>query len=318
MGAFQERAPLEQLFDLSQPGALGNVEELATMCLFHGGQAPFESAPATLVRLHTRRFCAVHLLPPDLVEATSEWRRPPIQVQRQLHHSNTFYSVLNWYRGRFAMEQSALTQLDIDNHPVAALLCELCAGFYNLGWNVGTGGGVSVQEPDSDLIFLSPSGVHKERMKPADLFVYHVGTSGYVYKPSGKRPSASSAIFLWLHEHHGARSVIHTHSLYANLATKGEIGWTISDQEYIKGIPRYDSGVMLSNTDQLFVPVIDNQATEDRLLPDLRKALDVRPEAACVLVKNHGAYHFGRDIWKCKAQAECLEYLFELSFRMAR
>lgn len=208
--------------------------------------------------------------------------------------------------------------LAVESHPVATLLCELCAGFYHLGWNVGTGGGVSIQAPGSDLIFLSPSGVHKERMKETDLFVFNSSIKEYIYSPPGKKPSASTPLFLWLHQHHGAGSVIHTHSLYSNLATIKANPWSITGQEYIKGLPLYSSGFMLQNSDVLQIPIIPNQLTEDKLLPALQEATQEFPDAPCVLVQNHGAYHFGRDIWKCKAQAECLEYLFELGYRMGK
>lgn len=207
--------------------------------------------------------------------------------------------------------------MDFASHSTAQLLCELCQAFYSLGWNMGTGGGVSIQAPESSLIFLSPSGVHKERMQPEDLFVYDSVATKYIYQPPNKKPSASSVLFLWLHEHHGAGAVIHTHSMYSNLVTRRtSVHWKINDQEYIKGIPSYTANQMLQNTDELRLPIIPNEATEDLLLPALAKACEEDPAAACVLVKNHGAYHFGRDIWKCKAQAECLEYLFELDWRI--
>lgn len=37
------------------------------------------------------------------------------------------------------------------------------------GWVSGTGGGISVKA--GDKIVMAPSGVQKERMKPADMFV---------------------------------------------------------------------------------------------------------------------------------------------------
>lgn len=209
------------------------------------------------------------------------------------------------------------SQETMESHATAILLCDLCAGFYLHGWNMGTGGGVSIQEPDTPLIFLSPSGVHKERMKPADLFLYSTESREYIYKPQGKQPSASAVLFLWLHEHHGAGAVIHTHSMYANLVTRRNAGpWTITGQEYIKGIPNWSTHRMLRNDETLYVPIIENRPTEDQLLPALKECTLQNPDSACVLVRNHGAYHFGKDIWKCKSQTECLEYLFELGWRM--
>lgn len=228
----------------------------------------------------------------------------------------------------------SLSAEDVKSHSVAILLCELCVGFYKLKWNLGTGGGISIQEPGSSLIFLSPSGIHKERMLPTDLFVYDCNRRRYIYVPAEhRRPSASSVLFLWLHEHHGAGAVIHTHSMYSNLATQdkqrhkelengqrhqgldgGTEVWSTADQEYIKGIPRWTTGKMMNNDDDLNVPIIGNRSTEDELLPDLTQAIALQPDTTCVLVRKHGAYHFGKDIWKCKAQTECLEYLFELEW----
>ena len=49
------------------------------------------------------------------------------------------------------------------------LICELCHTFYLQGWVGGTGGGMSIKT--DDLIVMAPSGVQKERMIPADMFV---------------------------------------------------------------------------------------------------------------------------------------------------
>ena len=201
----------------------------------------------------------------------------------------------------------------LDEEPAAILLCQLAAQFYTLGWNLGTGGGISIQ--DQKLLFLSPSGVHKERMKPSDCFIWDSDAQDYIEVPEGKRPSASSVLFIWLHEHHGAGCVIHTHSLYSNLASRSGV-FEISDQEYIKGLPDYQTGKMLKNTDTLRIPVIENKPTEDMLLEDLMTCAKRYPQAPCILVRNHGAYHFGKDAMSCKAQAECLEYLFELDWKI--
>lgn len=214
-------------------------------------------------------------------------------------------------------------------HPAAIMLCDLSKKFYDLKWNMGTGGGVSMQMPGSPLILLSPSGIHKELMQPIDLFVWDTRAQDYVYRPAGGRsPSASSVLFLWLHEKHGAGAVIHTHSLYSNLATgvRSTAGhwdddahyWSIAHQEYVKAIPNWSTGKARTNYERFLVPIIRNQATEDQLFPEMVKVLKEVPDTPCFLVKDHGAYHFGRDMGNCKAQAECIEYLFELSFHLQR
>ncbi|CAB3992731.1 Methylthioribulose-1-phosphate dehydratase, partial [Paramuricea clavata] len=49
------------------------------------------------------------------------------------------------------------------------LIPELLRQFYHMDWVTGTGGGISIKHGNE--IFIAPSGVHKERVKPEDLFV---------------------------------------------------------------------------------------------------------------------------------------------------
>ena len=55
------------------------------------------------------------------------------------------------------------------------LVAELCKLFYDQGWVSGTGGGISircsVKDDSSTRLVMAPSGVQKERMMPADMFV---------------------------------------------------------------------------------------------------------------------------------------------------
>lgn len=66
-------------------------------------------------------------------------------------------------------------------HP-ANHIASLCRQFYTLGWVTGTGGGVSIKY--GDHIYLAPSGVQKELMKPEDMFVMDYKTKEYVRRPA--------------------------------------------------------------------------------------------------------------------------------------
>ena len=52
------------------------------------------------------------------------------------------------------------------------LVCELCRHFYIEGWVTGTGGSICIRF--GNRIFMTPSGVQKERIQPEDLFVIDV------------------------------------------------------------------------------------------------------------------------------------------------
>jgi methylthioribulose-1-phosphate dehydratase len=77
-----------------------------------------------------------------------------------------------------------LVKSDDSQHP-ANLIPELCKKFWSLGWVTGTGGGASIRDEYatfnielesihltiySDLVYLAPSGVQKELMKPGTTF----------------------------------------------------------------------------------------------------------------------------------------------------
>ena len=66
-------------------------------------------------------------------------------------------------------------------HP-ANHICTLCRKFYDHGWVTGTGGGVSIR--DGKHIFIAPSGVQKELMKPTDMFVMDVESQAYLRRPA--------------------------------------------------------------------------------------------------------------------------------------
>lgn len=65
-------------------------------------------------------------------------------------------------------------------HP-ANHICTLCYQFYGHGWVTGTGGGISIKH--GDHVYLAPSGVQKELMKPQDIFVMDYVTKQYLRRP---------------------------------------------------------------------------------------------------------------------------------------
>lgn len=83
-------------------------------------------------------------------------------------------------------------------HP-ANLICELCRDFYKLGWVTGTGGGqlhmsrieneltsLGISVRHGEHVYLAPSGVQKERIKPEHIFVLPFAQSS-VPKPGSQR-----------------------------------------------------------------------------------------------------------------------------------
>ncbi len=196
-----------------------------------------------------------------------------------------------------------------EEQPARELLCEMLRLFYDKGWVSGTGGGICAMGPRGLLV--APTGVHKERVAPADFFVVAVDGSAVTASPpgSGLAPSECTSIFCAIVRRRGAGSVVHSHALSPVLAADaaGKKPLTIEGLEMLKGI----AGV--SNTDLHVVPVIANTQHEAQLTDEVERVLGEPDFAAAhaILVRDHGAYIWGADVWEAKRHAETYHFLFE-------
>eukprot|EP00871_Galdieria_phlegrea_P003668 jgi/Galph1/4301/GphlegSOOS_G3006.1 len=193
-------------------------------------------------------------------------------------------------------------------------IVELCKQFYSLSWVSGTGGGISIRENGN--IYMAPSGVQKEMLKPEDIFVLDE-TGQILEKPSSKEPlklSACAPLFMKAYHMRDAGAVIHSHSLYAVLASLvfGESEFRISHLEMIKGIRG------MGYHDTLVVPIVNNTAYESDLVSSLEGAMLNYPDSFAVLVKRHGVYVWGKDWKEAKTHAECYDYLFQAAVEMKK
>ncbi|CEL62567.1 methylthioribulose-1-phosphate dehydratase [Rhizoctonia solani AG-1 IB] len=231
-------------------------------------------------------------------------------------------SLLYDYHNTLIMSQEeadALVKSTDPEHP-ANLIPELCASFYHLGWVTGTGGGISIRQ--GDKVYIAPSGVQKERIKPEHIFVLpypRPSPEVFLRKPTQPlKESACTPLFWNAFDLRGAGSCVHTHSQHAVMATllwPGET-WEVSHLEMIKGVREAGTGKALSYLDTLVVPIIDNTPFEEDLKDSMALAMKKYPNAAGVLVRRHGVYVWGNDWEKAKTQTECLDYLFEVSVKM--
>lgn len=196
------------------------------------------------------------------------------------------------------------------------MVCEMCRNFYALGWVSGTGGGISIRR--GDAIYMAPSGVQKEKIRPDDVFV--VDRAGEVLEPPrtpNLKLTECSSLFLAAYELRDAGAVLHSHSVNVVLATmlaerrEGFISTLeFTRLEMIKGIAGH------GYYDVFTLPVIDNTARECELTDSLRVAIEKFPKSPAVAVRNHGIYVWGRDEGHAKTQAECIDYLCEVTVKM--
>ena len=164
----------------------------------------------------------------------------------------------------------------------------------------GTGGSISVRT--GGRTFMAPSGVQKERMQPADIYVLD-GEGAVLYAPlplPGKpalKLSQCAPLFQCAFSSRGAGAAIHTHAMEAVLCTLAGGGaateFRITHQEMIKGIAGH--GFL----DTLVVPIIENTPHEADLAESLLAAMNAYPQSNAVLVRRHGVYVWG-DSWVSK------------------
>ncbi|MBX3270681.1 MAG: methylthioribulose 1-phosphate dehydratase [Sandaracinaceae bacterium] len=190
------------------------------------------------------------------------------------------------------------------------IICALCRQLYEHGWVSGTGGGVSLRV--DGRVYMAPSGVQKERLRPEDLFV--LDEAGEVLEApadASLRLSACAPLFFHAFRLRGAGAVLHSHSMNAMLATLlFDRELRVTHLEMMKGI----EGV--GYHDELVVPILENTAHECDLADAMAGALEAYPSTHAVLVRRHGVYVWGRDWAAAKTQAECYDYLFEAAVRM--
>lgn len=215
---------------------------------------------------------------------------------------------------RFAKTSDAIEIVKYHNY--RELICQLCRQFYEAGWVTGTGGSISIRF--GNRIYMTPSGVQKERIQPDELYLLDIDgaiLNAPQQKPGQKYPKLSDCSPLFLHSYRirNAGAVIHSHGMTCNIITAlcdGKKEFRITHQEMIKGLAGH------GYHDDLVIPIIENTAKESDLADSLAVAIKNYPQASAVLVRRHGIYVWG-DSWEAaKRHSECLHYLFEAAIDM--
>lgn len=200
------------------------------------------------------------------------------------------------------------------------LICELGQVFYTLGWVSGTGGGISIR--DGESIYVAPSGVQKERLRPDDMFVIDLEGDELSVPLSDPTLSKSQCtpLFLLAYKIRGAGAVIHTHSKNAVMATLAFPGteFRVTHLEMIKGIRLASENRQMRYDEELVVPIIENTPFEHDLSDSMAQAIELYPDTNAVLVRRHGLYVWG-DTWeRAKTMTECYDYLFDIAVQMVK
>ncbi|MCH2180600.1 MAG: methylthioribulose 1-phosphate dehydratase [Mariniblastus sp.] len=182
--------------------------------------------------------------------------------------------------------------------------------FHGRGWSVGTSSNYSVVlENDPVELIVTASGMDKGRLTRND-FV-RIGPDGKPLFENQPRSSAETMLHVVLAQTPGTGCILHTHSVWGTLLSDyffADRGFEIQGYEMLKGL----EGVKTHQHRQ-WVPVFDNTQDIPSLAVQVEEALarEKEPLQHGFLIRNHGLYTWGHDLFAARRHVEIFEFLFE-------
>lgn len=195
-----------------------------------------------------------------------------------------------------------------DASGVETLLADLGRVCHARGWVFGTSGNFSaVVSRDPFRMTITCTGQDKSSLSPHQ-FV-RVDAGGNVQEGSGQ-PSAETALHLAMAYRRKAGAVLHTHSIWSTIISTAEAmrgGVWLEGYEMLKGL----QGVR-SHTHREWLPILENDQDMLRLADGVEKTLSQNPQAHAFLLRGHGLYTWGEDLFQAKRHLEIVEFLLEV------
>jgi methylthioribulose-1-phosphate dehydratase len=194
--------------------------------------------------------------------------------------------------------------------PLAAAAASLAEAGQRMdarNWVPGSAGNLSARL-DAETIAITRSGVHKGRLKEADII--EVGLDGHALE-QGIKPSAETLLHCQLYRlFPPVGAVLHGHSVAATvLSMAGEI--TFTGYEIVKafGFATHEVDVSL--------PVFENDQDIARLAAAIEPELVENPPIGYV-IRGHGVYAWGTSVEHAFWRLEALEFLLTCELERRR
>jgi methylthioribulose-1-phosphate dehydratase len=193
----------------------------------------------------------------------------------------------------------------------AEALCATARWCYGRGWVPATSGNFSVRDRGAARILISPSGLDKGVMMPADLL--ETDLDGRAIDP-GKKPSAETGLHAVIYrERADAYAIVHVHTIWNTIVSGrfADQGYLpLRGYELLKGL----SGVGTHEYEER-VPILENSQDYGDLARKLAAALRTFGQAHGLLLSRHGLYTWGTSVAEARRHLEALEFLFEVEGR---
>jgi len=207
---------------------------------------------------------------------------------------------------------STIGQLDI----VSAIdgLRKVGAEFHARGWSVGTSSNYSaVLLRDPLELLVTASGKNKAKLATTD-FV-RVDANGQPTFEGQPKASAETLLHTVLAKQPDVGVILHTHSVWGTLLSQiyADVrGFKIEDYEMLKGL----EGVT-THRHKEWVEIFDNTQDIPSLAAEVSAHLrdpDRRWQHG-FLIRQHGLYTWGRNLFEARRHIEIFEFLFECLVR---
>jgi methylthioribulose-1-phosphate dehydratase len=192
-------------------------------------------------------------------------------------------------------------------------LADVIRRYHQKGWSPATSTNYSFRtDANPNVIVVSKSGIDKSAFSAADFM--EVDLSGNELPAyEGIRPSAETLIHCKLYQlFPEMRCIVHSHSVYSVLQSmKKKDAVELSGYEVLKGfegIKTHEITVQL--------PIFDN--TQD--MPAFATVLEqekARLTVPAFIMRQHGTYAWGRNLFEAKRHLETAEYLFEVDWKFS-
>jgi methylthioribulose-1-phosphate dehydratase len=187
-------------------------------------------------------------------------------------------------------------------------LAETIRAYHQKGWSPATSTNYSFRtEANSKTIFVSRSGIDKSQFQPEDFMCVDFDGNA-IAEFAGIKPSAETLIHCVLYDLFPETQVIlHSHSVYSVLMSqKFEAEITFEGYEIQKGFAG-----QTTHENKISIPILPNSQDMQEFATWMRASKE-RFENHCFVIRNHGTYAWGKNLFEAKRHLETLEYLLEV------
>lgn len=193
-------------------------------------------------------------------------------------------------------------------------LREVKETFAARGWFPATSGNLSVRIGDMSedrqtfAFAVTASGKDKSVSSPEDFLI--VDQHGRPLETTGLKPSAETLIHYEIYRATGCGAIFHVHTVFNNLVSelyREEQAIPVEGVELIKAFNIWEEDAAIR------IPILPNYADIPRIAELVSEA--IVPRVPGIVLRKHGIYAWGANVFEAKRHLEAFEFLFEYVYR---